>query len=98
MFYSITGVTVSQAAVQPHLAPSFGTPSLLCTLIERNLKGLDWEMGSYRMTSQVTRFDPFIFISMGYIKHLVYQTKVQDVAELRCRITAACETATTMML
>jgi hypothetical protein len=50
------------------------------------------------MTSHVTRFDPFRFISMGYIKDLVYQTKVQDVAELRRRITAACETVTPVML
>jgi hypothetical protein len=66
VFYSITGVTVSQAAViGRHLAPSFGTPSLLCIPIERNLKGLDWEKGSYRMASQVPRFDPFRFRSMG---------------------------------
>jgi hypothetical protein len=34
------------------------------------------------------------FFLWGYIKDLVYQTKVQDVAELRRRITAACETVT----
>jgi hypothetical protein len=41
---------------------------------------------------------PLDFFLWGYIKDLVYQTKVQDVAELRRRITAACETVTPVML
>jgi hypothetical protein len=60
----------SYNAVRPHLAPSFGTPSLLCTPIQRNLKGLDLEKGSYRMASRVTRFDTFRFLSMGINKRL----------------------------
>jgi hypothetical protein len=32
------------------------------------------------------------------MKDLVHQTKVQDVAELSLRITAACETVTPVML
>jgi hypothetical protein len=41
---------------------------------------------------------PSDFFLWGYIKDLVYQTKVQGVAELHCRITAACETVTPAML
>jgi hypothetical protein len=37
---------------------------------------------------------PLDFFLWGYIKDLVYQTKVQDVTELRRRITAVCETVT----
>jgi hypothetical protein len=50
------------------------------------------------MASQVTRFDNFRFLSVGCIKDLVYQTKVQDVVELHCRITAACDTVTPVTL
>jgi hypothetical protein len=38
------------------------------------------------------------FLLWGYIYVLVYQTKVQDVAELRLQITSACETVTPVML
>jgi hypothetical protein len=38
------------------------------------------------------------FFLWGYTKDVVYQTKVQDLDELRCRITAACETVTPVML
>jgi hypothetical protein len=41
---------------------------------------------------------PLDFFLWGYIKDLVYQTKVQDVAELHHQITAACETVTPVML
>jgi hypothetical protein len=41
---------------------------------------------------------PLDFFLWGYIKDLVYQTKVRDVAKLRDRITAACETVTPVML
>jgi hypothetical protein len=38
------------------------------------------------------------FFLWGYIKDLVYQMKVKDVAKLCCQINAACETVTPMML
>jgi hypothetical protein len=38
------------------------------------------------------------FFLRGYVKDLVYLTKVQDVEELRRRITAACETVRPVML
>jgi hypothetical protein len=41
---------------------------------------------------------PLDFFIWGYIKDLVYQTKVEDVAELCRRIAAACETITPVML
>jgi hypothetical protein len=41
---------------------------------------------------------PLDFFLWGYIKDLVYQTKVQDVAKLHRRITAVCETVTPVML
>jgi hypothetical protein len=43
---------------------------LVHRVLERNLKELDWEKGSYRMASQATRFDPFRFLSMGVHKTL----------------------------
>jgi hypothetical protein len=66
----LTSCSLFGDAARPHLAPSFGTTSLLCTPRERNLKGMDWEKGSYRMASQVTRFDPCRFLSMGVHKRL----------------------------
>jgi hypothetical protein len=70
VFYSITGVTVSQAAVIRLRSSATSCTFVwytkcLCTPIERNLKGLDWEKGYCRMASQVTRFEPFRFHSMG---------------------------------
>jgi hypothetical protein len=69
---------------------------------------MEWERKSYHRAYQVTRFDPFTFLCMGehkehffswgYIKNLLYQTKVQDVDELRCQITAACETVKPVVL
>jgi hypothetical protein len=41
---------------------------------------------------------PLHFFQWGYIKDLVYQTKVQDVVELYRQITAAYETVTPVML
>jgi hypothetical protein len=43
----------------------------------------------------LTPLDLFLW---EYIKYLVCQSKVQDVAELRCLITAVCEAETPVML
>lgn len=51
-------------------------------------------LGSYCMASQAIRFYPFRFLSMGHLKELVYQTKVQNVDGLHRRVTAACEAVT----
>jgi hypothetical protein len=40
------------------------------------------------MASQVTGFDPFIFLSVGVHKGLEYQSEVQGADELRGRIAA----------
>jgi hypothetical protein len=50
------------------------------------------------MTCQVTRFDPFRFLCMGYVKDVLYQMMVQDVCELHCHTSAGCETVTPVML
>jgi hypothetical protein len=52
----------------------------------------------YRMTCQLTDLTPLDFFLWGYIKDLLYQMMVQDVGELHCHISAACETVTPVML
>jgi hypothetical protein len=59
---------------------------------------MDWDRVPYRMAYQVTRLDLFRLLSMGYIKDLVCQAKVQDADELRGRVNAACETVIPAML
>jgi hypothetical protein len=60
---------------------------------------MDWEGGgSIARPPWSPDLTPVDFSLWGHIKDLVYQTEVQDVNELCCQITAACETFTPVVL
>jgi hypothetical protein len=59
---------------------------------------MGWKRVFYHVACQVTKFDPFRFLFMGYVKDSVYQMKVQEVGGLHHQIAAACDVVTQVIL
>jgi hypothetical protein len=93
--HAITRIPQGYLFQQDGAPPHYASESVSQSAVSRQM---DWEKGSYRMASQVNRYDPFRFLSMGVYKRLGVLNKGARCGQTACRITAACEAVTPVIL